>query len=110
MPDASQTSDQASADDGTAELADPSLLAHALNDDQIEEIATLLRAGRRLPPHLFPHLFEAPRECQLAYRGKARAIDVIADTMAVPLQPVRTFGDRYRTGRTCSYSAKICRF
>lgn len=67
--------------------------AQALTEEQIEEIAGLLRSGRRLPPHLFPHLFETPREYQLAYRGKARASDVLADTMAVPLQPVRTFGE-----------------
>jgi site-specific DNA-methyltransferase (adenine-specific)/adenine-specific DNA-methyltransferase len=75
------------------DAAETELLPHALTDEQIEEIATLLRAGRRLPPHLFPHLFEAPREYHLAYRGKARAIDIVADTMAVPLQPVRTFGE-----------------
>lgn len=64
-----------------------------LTDGQVEEITTLLKAGKRLPPHLFPHLFESPREYQLAYRGKARAVDILADTMAVPLQPVRTVGD-----------------
>ncbi len=64
-----------------------------LTDSQVEEITTLLKAGKRLPPHLFPHLFESPREYQLAYRGKARAVDILADTMAVPLQPVRTVGD-----------------
>jgi DNA modification methylase len=68
-------------------------LPHAFTEDQIEQIATLLRAGRRLPTHLFPHLFESPREYQLSYRGKARSIDILADTMAVPLQPVRTFGE-----------------
>lgn len=64
-----------------------------LSEEQIEEIAGLLRAGRRLPPHLFPHLFETPKEYQLSYFGKARRADVLADTMAVPLQPVKTFGD-----------------
>lgn len=68
-------------------------ISQPLSAEQIEEISTLLRAGRRLPPHLFPHLFETPREYQLFYRGKARAIDILADTMAVPLQPVRTFGE-----------------
>jgi DNA methylase len=75
------------------EAAATEMLAESLTDEQIEEIASLLRAGRRLPPHLFPHLFEAPREYHLAYRGKARAIDIVADTMAVPLQAVRTFGE-----------------
>jgi DNA modification methylase len=80
-------SEDVSAEDAAAGLS------QALTEEQIEEIATLLRAGRRLPPHLFPHLFETPREYQLAYRGKARSIDILADTMAVPLQPVRTFGE-----------------
>jgi hypothetical protein len=64
-----------------------------LTEEQIEEVTRLLRAGRRLPPHLFPNLFEVPREYELSYRGKARRVDVLADTMAVPLQPVRTFGE-----------------
>ncbi len=63
-----------------------------LTAEQIEEITHLLRAGRRLPPHLFPNLFETSREYELAYRGKARRADILAETMAVPLQPVRTFG------------------
>lgn len=70
----------------------PETMQQPLTEDQLEEIMSLLRRGRRLPPHLFPHLFETPREYQLAYRGKARRADVLVDTMAVPLQPVRTFG------------------
>jgi hypothetical protein len=82
--------------DGASSIADADEVltgAQRLSEDQIEEITALLRAGRRLPPHLFPNLFEAPREYQLAYRGKARRADILADTMAVPLQAVRAFGD-----------------
>jgi hypothetical protein len=32
------------------------------------------------------------REYELVYHGKDREEDIIADTLAVPLQPVRTFG------------------
>ena len=78
--------------EGDDELAEGEEAESRLTEDQIEEITTLLREGRRLPPHLFPHLFEAPREYQLTYRGKTRVADILADTMAVPLQPVRTFG------------------
>jgi hypothetical protein len=81
--------------DELVELAEPaSAIPSRLTDDQIEEITGLLRAGRRLPPYLFPHLFETAREYELAYSGKARRIDVLAETMAVPLQPVRTFGEQ----------------
>ena len=32
------------------------------------------------------------REYELVYHAKEREEDIIADTLAVPLQPVRTFG------------------
>lgn len=79
----------------SSDLAEPaSATVSRLTDEQIQEITSLLRAGRRLPPYLFPHLFETAREYELAYSGKARRIDVLAETMAVPLQPVRTFGEQ----------------
>jgi DNA methylase len=77
-------------DSGGIEEQEPS--PQSLTDNQIEEIIHLLRAGRRLPPHLFPNLFETSREYELAYRGKARRSDILAETMAIPLQPVRSFG------------------
>jgi site-specific DNA-methyltransferase (adenine-specific)/adenine-specific DNA-methyltransferase len=63
-----------------------------LPDDQIAQIASLLKAGRPLPPHLFPHLFEAPDEYELTYSGKLRRADVLNDTMAAPLQILKRFG------------------
>ena len=79
------------AEGDTETLAPASSTTSRLTDAQIQEITALLRAGRQLPPYLFPHLFETARDYELAYAGKARRIDVIAETMAVPLQPVRTF-------------------
>ena len=51
------------------------------------------------------------RECELVYHGKAREEEIIADTLAVPLQPVRTFGkpDAATAGKTCSSSATTFR-
>ena len=63
-----------------------------LTEPQIEEIAGRLRAGKALPPYLLPYLFERPREYELTYAGKMRPVDVIAETMAMPLQPVKSFG------------------
>jgi adenine-specific DNA-methyltransferase len=82
-------------DEAELELSEvaPAPLAVGMTDEQIEEVTRLLRAGRRLPPQLFPHLFDVPREYELAYRGKARRIDVLTDTMAMPVQAVRTFGE-----------------
>lgn len=78
--------------DSEADLSLDEESISGLPEEQIEEVVQLLRSGRRLPPHLFPQLFESPREYELTYAGKSRRADVIADTMAVPLQPVRTFG------------------
>ncbi len=73
--------------------AEPDARPHYdLSEEQIEELVQHLKAGRRLPPSLFPYLFETARECQLTYAGKARRSDVLADTMAVPLQPARQVG------------------
>ena len=37
---------------------EPQPLPVGMTEEQIEEVTRLLRAGRRLPPNLFPHLFE----------------------------------------------------
>jgi hypothetical protein len=66
----------------------------ALTQAEIAEITQRLKAGQRLPTYLAPYLFEVPAEYELWYRGKARKVDVLADTMALPLQPVRTYGRR----------------
>jgi DNA modification methylase len=55
-------------------------------------IETLLR-GDDLPAEWARELFPPEkRESELIYYGKEREEDILADTMAVPLQPERTFG------------------
>ena len=76
---------------GERSTAADEVLPARLTDEQIEELTGYLRSGRRLPAHLFPFLFETAQEYQLAYAGKARRADVLAETMAVPLQAVKTF-------------------
>src|SRR6266436_2036543 len=52
-----------------------------------------LRKGEDLPREWARDLFPPEkREYELVYYGKEREEDVLAETMAVPLQPVRTFG------------------
>jgi len=38
-------------------------------------------------------LLRQNKEYELTYDGKEREEDILADTMAVPLQPVKTFGN-----------------
>ena len=50
--------------------------------------------GEELSPEWSRILFPLKkREYELVYHGKEREEDILADTLAVPLQPVRTFGD-----------------
>ena len=65
-----------------------------LTDSQRVEIIELLEQGKDLPGD-YKHLLFPPerQECELVYAGKEREEDILAETMAVPLQPIRTFGD-----------------
>lgn len=65
-----------------------------LNKEEIEFITKYLKEGKSLPEsyrYIIP--FETKKEYELTYDGKEREEDILADTMAVPLQPVKTFGN-----------------
>ena len=65
-----------------------------MTPEQREELVRLLQKGEELSPAWSRILLPpAKRECELVYHGKEREEDILADTLAVPLQPVRTFGD-----------------
>lgn len=64
-----------------------------MNDEFRQMVIETLRRGDNLPPEWARNLFPPEkREYELVYYGKEREEDIIADTMAVPLQPVSTFG------------------
>lgn len=64
-----------------------------MTPEQREEVIRLLQHGEDLSPEWARILFlPEKREYELVYYGKEREEDIIADTLAVPLQPVRTFG------------------
>jgi DNA modification methylase len=61
--------------------------------EQRQELIRLLEQEEDISPEWARILFPPEkREYELVYHGKAREEDIIADTLAVPLQPVRTFG------------------
>jgi len=64
-----------------------------LTENQINVIIELLKEGKPLPEEYRWLLFEGKQETELIYAGKARDIDVLTETMAVPLQKVKVFGD-----------------
>jgi len=65
-----------------------------LTQHQVRHIIELLQAGEDLPLD-YKHLLFPPerQEYELVYAGKEREEDILAETMAVPLQPVKTFGN-----------------
>src|SRR3972149_8869920 len=64
-----------------------------MTPEERQEILRLLQQGEELSPEWARILFPPEkREYELVYYGKEREEDIIADTLAVPLQPVRTFG------------------
>ena len=64
-----------------------------LSEGQIDTIVELLKEGKLLPEEYRWLLFEGKQETELIYAGKTREVDVLAETMAVPLQKVKVFGD-----------------
>jgi hypothetical protein len=64
-----------------------------MTDGQRQELIRLLQQGEEIAPEWARVLFPPEkREYELVYHGKEREEDIIANTLAVPLQPVRTFG------------------
>lgn len=64
-----------------------------MNEEFKKMVIDALRRGEELPREWARELFPPEkREYELVYYGKEREEDIIADTMAVPLQPVSTFG------------------
>ena len=62
-----------------------------LSDQEIEKIASLLKDGKPLPEDYKAGLFDTKKEYELIYADKEREEDILADTMAVPLQQIKTF-------------------
>lgn len=64
-----------------------------MTPEQRAEVIRLLQQDEDLSPEWARILFPPEkREYELVYYGKEREEDIIADTLAVPMQPVRTFG------------------
>lgn len=64
-----------------------------MNDELRQRVIQALQRGEDLPSDWARELFPPEkREYELVYHGKEREEDIIAGTMAVPLQAERTFG------------------
>ena len=63
-----------------------------MKDHEREHLIEILRSGEMPSPDWAPVLFPSKKEAELTYARKAREEDILAETMAVPLQPQRVFG------------------
>lgn len=64
-----------------------------MTEEQRLELVRLLQQGEELSPEWARIIFPPEkREYELVYHGKEREEDVLANTLAVPLQRVRTYG------------------
>ena len=65
-----------------------------ISEKDRNRIIEILSNGTELPIDYKNVLFPPEKkEYELVYEGKEREEDIIADTMAVPLQPIKTFGE-----------------
>lgn len=65
-----------------------------LTKQQKEEIIKKIREGKPIPDeYRFLIPFETEREYELTYAGKERKEDILVDTLSVPFQPVKKFGE-----------------
>jgi len=63
-----------------------------MSPEQRNRLIEILASGEELSPEWSRILFPPEkREYELVYHGKEREEDIIANTLALPLQPVRTF-------------------
>lgn len=62
-----------------------------LTQVELEKIISHLKEGKPLPEDYKAILFDTKKEYELIYADKDREEDILADTMAVPLQKVKTF-------------------
>lgn len=64
-----------------------------LSEAEIAAIAERLRKGEYLDDHYKDQVFRQAKEYELTYAGKESLGNILADTMGVPLQTLRRFGD-----------------
>lgn len=70
-----------------------------MDEEFRQQVIDALRRGEDLPREWARALFPPERrEYELVYHDKERVEDIIGDTMAVPLQPVTTFGSNGKNG------------
>lgn len=85
--------DQTSAEPAPAPDSPSERRRPRLPDLEIDAIAAQLRSGQTLDERYRALLFQRTKEAEIAYAGKEPRGSILAETMAVPLQTQKRFGE-----------------
>ena len=76
-----------------------------LSDEEIDRLVSRLKRGEYLEDYYRSLLFREAKEVELAYAAKQSKSEILSSTMAVPLQPLKRYGEAEEgSGRTSSSS------
>lgn len=64
-----------------------------LSDEEIDRLVSKLKCGEYLEDYYRPLLFREAKEVELAYAAKKSKSEILSSTMAVPLQPLKRYGE-----------------
>jgi DNA modification methylase len=64
-----------------------------LPDEEIDRLVSKLKRGEYLEDYYRPYLFREAKEVELAYAAKESKSEILSSTMAVPLQPLKLYGE-----------------
>lgn len=64
-----------------------------LPDEEVERLVSKLKRGEYLEDYYRPLLFREAKEVELAYAAKETKSQILSSTMAVPLQPLKRYGE-----------------
>jgi DNA modification methylase len=64
-----------------------------LSTEEIDRLVSKLKRGESLEDYYRPLLFREVKEVELAYAAKQSKSEILSSTMAVPLQPLKRYGE-----------------
>jgi DNA modification methylase len=64
-----------------------------LSDEEIDRLVSKLKRGEYLEDYYRPLLLREAKEVELAYAAKESKSEILSSTMAVPLQPLKRYGE-----------------
>jgi DNA modification methylase len=83
----------AAANDIVALVTSGSAANPRLSEEEIDRLVSKLKRGEYVEDYYRPLLFREAKEVELAYAAKQSKSEILSSTMAVPLQPLKRYGE-----------------